>query len=89
MIGFRDSNGKPAIIEDRTYTPAQGVRRTWELLTTYIDVMSYPPTLHELVQLSGYGMSTVRYHLRLLEDEERIVIVPHTARGIRVLDGGE
>lgn len=52
----------------------------------------YPPTLREIareVGLSVYSVSTVTYHLRLLQEAGLIAVTPGTPRGIRLLAGGE
>jgi len=54
----------------------------------YIQEHQYPPTLHELGEITGLkSTSNVRYHLGKLKGMGLVKLIPNISRGIVVVDG--
>ena len=62
----------------------------YNFIEQYIRANMLPPTVREIRQeLAISSNSVVLYHLRLLEANKRIMRLPNTARGIRLVNGRE
>lgn len=57
----------------------------YALVVSFIKANRFPPTIKELVDLTGLSASTVRKKLLKLEDEGAIERKPRSARAINVV----
>ena len=61
-------------------------RRTLKFIKDYINENGIPPSRREIMVGAGFSTtSSATYHVKALEDEGKIKIIPNIARGIVVI----
>lgn len=67
----------------RHLTPAN--QRVFDSLVRITNEQGRPPSLTELAEASGKGISTARYHLHELDKKGFVRVTPDVDRGIEIL----